>query len=440
MAISPRLLSVLGAGFTLVVIALVFSKVPLSYNIRNLTIRWKTTVLTGLAFTLVVALLTVMLAFVNGMTALTESGHPENVIVLSDGATDESWSTLLKTDLSDVDRVKGVLTDEEKRPLSSQEVYIIASQTKKPGPGQPERRRFVQVRGIDDPAIAAKVHGIELLPGGTWFSEAGVEALPTTDGIEQETAVQTVIGEGVARELGKDLNKERLQPGDVFELGPKKWKVTGIMKSSGSTFGSEVWAKRSYVSLLYGKETISTIALRTGGADKAKEVAMELTNNFKKANLQAQTETEYYSKLTATNKQFLFGAILVTVIMAFGGIFGVMNTMFAAISQRIKDIGVLRILGFTRRQVLVSFFLETMVIALIGGILGCALGSLSHGWTATSIISGGQGGFGKTVVLRLAVNANTLAAGMMLTLFMGVVGGLVPALSAMRLRPLESLR
>jgi len=128
------------------------------------------------------------------------------------------------------------------------------------------------------------------------------------------------------------------------------------------------------------------------------------------------------------------------VIMAFGGIFGVMNTMFAAISQRTKDIGVLRILGFGRRQVLVSFLLETMLIAFTGGVLGCALGSLAHGVTASSIISGGQGGFGKTVILRLVVDANTLAVGMMLTLVMGVAGGLLPALSAMRLRPLESLR
>ena len=84
--------------------------------------------------------------------------------------------------------------------------------------------------------------------------------------------------------------------------------------------------------------------------------------------------------------------------MAVGGVFGVMNTMFAAISQRIKDIGVLRILGFARWQILVSFFLESLVLALVGGLLGCALGSLADGWTATSIVCSGQGG-GKSVVL-----------------------------------------
>jgi len=118
----------------------------------------------------------------------------------------------------------------------------------------------------------------------------------------------------------------------------------------------------------------------------------------------------------------------------------VMNTMFAAISQRTKDIGMLRILGFARWQVLVSFFLETLVIALAGGLLGCALAYLFFdGATATSIVSSGQGG-GKTVVLKLIVDANTVAIGVLFTLIMGALGGLVPALSAMRLRPLESLR
>jgi ABC-type antimicrobial peptide transport system permease subunit len=116
-----------------------------------------------------------------------------------------------------------------------------------------------------------------------------------------------------------------------------------------------------------------------------------------------------------------------------------MNTMFAAISQRTKDIGVLRILGFKRWQILVSFFLESLAIALIGGAIGCALGYLVNGVTATSIVSGGQGG-GKTVILRLIVDANIVAAAMLFTLIMGALGGLLPALSAMRLKPLESLR
>ena len=125
--------------------------------------------------------------------------------------------------------------------------------------------------------------------------------------------------------------------------------------------------------------------------------------------------------------------------MAIGGVFGVMNTMFAAIAQRTKDIGVLRIVGFARWQVLVVFFLESLVLATIGGAMGCALGTVANGWTATSIVSSGAGP-GKTVILTLLVTADTLMVGMFLAIGMGALGGLIPAISAMRLRPLESMR
>ena len=91
--------------------------------------------------------------------------------------------------------------------------------------------------------------------------------------------------------------------------------------------------------------------------------------NYKKAPLQAMTETEYFSKLNATNQQFLVAIIFVTVVMSIGGIFGVMNTMFAAIAQRTRDIGVLRLMGFARWQILASFFIESMAIAVIGGLV-----------------------------------------------------------------------
>src|SRR5205823_12471157 len=114
----------------------------------------------------------------------------------------------------------------------------------------------------------------------------------------------------------------------------------------------------------------SSVLLRTANADQAKAVADELSHEFKKVALSAETEKEYYSKLTNLNAGFLAASYVVAVVMAVGGIFGVMNTMFAAISQRKGDIGILRLLGFKRWQVLVSFFTESLVIALIGGMLG----------------------------------------------------------------------
>jgi putative ABC transport system permease protein len=441
LAIATASLLVLLAEVVLVVLLFApVRKVPLTYNFRNLSVRWKTSLLTLLAFTLVVSLLVIMLAFVNGMTRLTEvSGHPENVIVLSQGATDEQFSSMMFTDAGDIERQPGVLTNEQGRPLCSTEQFLVITQPLPAEPGQPERRRFVQVRGLLDPEISGRVHGLNLYPGGSWFSQAGVQDLPAEGTATGETAIQAVLGEGAARQLGHDFKKEPLRVGDVLPLGGRKWIVVGILQSAGATFDSEVWAKGPYVAPLYGKEAISSLVLRTRDADTARAVAEDLSTNYKKSSVNAQVETEYYSKLSATNRQFLGAIGFLAIFMALGGMAGVMNTMFAAISQRTKDIGMLRILGFSRWQVLHSFFLEALVLALVGGLIGCALGSLAHGWSATSIISSGTGG-GKSVVLKLVVDARTILVGLLFTLIMGGLGGLLPSLSAMRLRPLESLR
>jgi ABC-type antimicrobial peptide transport system permease subunit len=180
------------------------------------------------------------------------------------------------------------------------------------------------------------------------------------------------------------------------------------------------------------------MVVRTEDETAAKALADDLSRNFKPA-VRAEPQMVYYSKLSDTNKQFLGAIIFVAVIMAVGGVFGVMNTMFAAISQRTKDIGVLRILGFARWQILISFFLETLFLALLGGTIGCLLGLYFDGWQATSILSSGPGG-GKTVVLKLVVDAKTIAVGLLFTLIMGSLGGFIPALTAMRLRALDSLK
>ena len=431
-----------------------WGKVPLHYSIRNLAVRWRTTIMTAMAFTLVVSLLTVMLAFVNGMYRLTDaSGHAENVIILSDGATDEIFSSLKPIDVSDIETQPGICHDSAGRPLASREVYLVVNQAIPDArPGRP-KRRFLQLRGIENPQIAAQVHGLEIYPGGTWFSQAGVQQVSDASGSQsagdsKRSLIQAVLGEGIAREMGRNRtaeqldsarNRERLDVGDTFFLDNRPWVIVGVMQSAGSTFDSEVWAKSSVVGPMFGKETLTSVVVRTDSADGAKELRKYFTEKYAKAALQAQVETDYFSALGETSKQFLYAVVFVTAVMAIGGVFGVMNTMFAAISHRTKDIGVLRLLGYARWQILAVFLIESLLIALVGGLLGCALGMLTDGWSATSVVSSGPGG-GKFVVLKLSVDANVLSAGLLMTIVMGVLGGILPALSAVRLRPLDALR
>ena len=165
-----------------------------------------------------------------------------------------------------------------------------------------------------------------------------------------------------------------------------------------------------------------------------------LSEDYKKAAVAAQVETEYYESLSETNQQFSWAIGFVAVVMSIGGVFGVMNTMFAAISQRTKDIGVLRLLGYARLAN------PRLVPAGIAGhragrrrCSAARLGSLADGWSATSVVSSNAGA-GKTVMLRLSVDASTIALGLVLTMIMGGIGGLLPSLNAMRLRALDALR
>lgn len=440
---------VLLSAFLLVLIGLqafgVVSRVPLGYNLRNLLVRWRITLLTTLAFTLVVGLMTVMLAFVNGMYALSKSSAvPGNVMVLADGSLDEAFSDIGFGDvgtLANKDYVKKAtlrIGDSDREvPLVSWELYQVVNQpilNAKPGG---RMRRFVQTRGVEDPVVSGKIHELSLYQGGKWFDEgAGVQKVP---GGGDDLYVQTDIGEGLARILGGDVGKKSLEVGDTFELGPRKWVVVGIMKSAGKTFDSEAWAKRKVAGEMLRKDTRSTAVVRVADGRDPDEVAKEITATFKTPALQARTEADYFDSLNGTNKTFLYCIIGVAAIMALGGVFGVMNTMFAAIAQRTREIGVMRILGFARWQILVSFFLESLLLALVGGLIGCALGSLVNGWSATSMMSSGSGG-GKSVMLKMVVDSRILASGLGFSLLMGCIGGLLPALSAVRLKLLDSLR
>jgi hypothetical protein len=247
-------------GLALIAVLMLVGKVPVRYNIRNLSVRWRTTVMTGLAFTLVIALSTVMLAFVNGMYKLTlGSGQPGNVLVLSEGSTDESFSNLGFSDVGDIELQPGVLRSPTGKPVASRETYVVVNQpVRVRQPGRP-KGRFTQVRGLDDAQMAGEVHGLALYPGGTWIGQQGVQSI----GPERE-AIQAVLGEGIARELGRDRpaaeraaakNPDRLDVGETFPLGGRQWVVVGVIRSSGSMFDSEVWATRDLVAKMFGQNS-----------------------------------------------------------------------------------------------------------------------------------------------------------------------------------------
>lgn len=423
------------------------AKVPFKYNLRNLQARWKTTLVTALAFTLVVALVTTMLAFVRGMDRLTEvSGRAGNVMILSDGAVDETFSNLPNASIEELpsDMQAAIEKGSDGKFLATKEVYVVAVYTIPTKSDGPAKRRFVQMRGLDDVRKAASVHGIEL-DKGDWLSASGVHEITfQKEGKSYPgTAKEVILGNGIARTFGTDVGKATLVPGDVVQIGPVNWYVAGIMKENNSSFGSEIWAVDTHVQETFGRGSgsYSSFVARTKSEAIGAAAAKTLRDNRSGLrSYNAFTEQEYFARLTETSNIFRGPIIVIAIALTIGGALGVMNTMFAAISQRTKDLGVMRLLGFKRFQILCSFLVESLVIAVLGGLVGLALAYVfADGSTVNSIV-GGQGGGGKSVVLRMTVDLSVLLSAAILTFFMGAVGGFIPSVSAMRLRPLESLR
>ncbi|MBY0458300.1 MAG: ABC transporter permease, partial [Gemmataceae bacterium] len=343
---------------------LLIGKVPLNYNFRYLWVRRRDTALTAVAFTVVVALVVVLLAFVNGMYKLNETtGVPGNVLVMSEGSTDELFSNLAHGGDVDNSMRVNLTADEKGRPINggkgvgvarvkiegdavtrlpadsprdlpeavylhSYESYIVMNQAVPVKPGQTPKRRFVQMRAFQDVRLGGAVHDIALEPGGRWISGTGVEAgSKAPDGLEY---LQCCIGEGAAATLGEDAGKPRLGIGDTFELGDRWWKVVGLMKTRGTTYGSEIWVGiENPVVRATGKgDKFTTLVLHMADdkESSARAMAYYLNEVYDQAKLKAFSEPDYYKELTKTNEQFLTAIAMMAGIMAIGGLFGVMNT------------------------------------------------------------------------------------------------------------------
>lgn len=380
--------------------------VPVSYNYRSLMVRWKTTFMTASGFTLVVAALIVMLAFINGIQEVcATSGEPENVVILSKGAGDEILSQMDRNLVSQLESTRGFAGPNGGKLLVSRELFMVANRFINKNDYQ-----VMAVRGVLP--VAFQVHSKMHFDEGRPFRPSQSEV---------------VIGKGAA-------HSNKLKIGDQFVLGRKSWRVVGVFSAAGSALESEVWCDLGELATQFRREGFyNSVVMRTSDADASVQLARILSRS-RRISVEAQTETNYYARQAEQTKFLESAAWVIAWFMGVGAIFGVMNTMYAAISQRVKDIAVMRIMGFRPLEILLSFLTESLLIALIGGCLGAALGYATNGITQNTDIGARQ------VQFAFHVDGRTLLLACAFAVIMGVVGGLFPALSAMRIKPIEALR
>lgn len=360
--------------------------------------------MTASAFMLAVSALVVILAFVEGVQTLCgESGQRDNVIVLSQGNTEEVLSAMDRQLVSRVESTAGVLRDKDGRPLCSRELFLVVTQHALEG----DEYDVLQVRGVYP--VALEVHRQVRIVQGRMFKRHHREV---------------VIGRAMA-------NKNGLGPGDKLLLRNAAWNIVGVFEAQGSAFESEIWAELDQLSSQFRRQGIlSTVVLRTASPSLAAQVASDLMNN-RAAPVEAQIESEYYRQRAELFNMLRVGAIVIAILMAIGAIFGAVSSMFAAIGERVKDIAVLRLLGFQRSAILVSFFLETLLIALVGGAGGLCIGWAVNGLSVTAPLGA------ETVAFAFKVDPWILLSGAGFALLTGAIGGILPAVSAMRVNPLE---
>jgi len=384
--------------------------IPVTYNLRNLVVRKTTTVMTALGIGLTVAVLLAILALVGGLrTSLQSSGNPLQVLVLRKGGTAELSSVVTPANFQDMKFKNGIARTNSGQPMASLEMVTVIDLESVDAP----QGINVTLRGITPLGIEMRDH--ITLVSGRWF-QAGRR--------------EVVAGESIAKRFPGARIGQRLH------FGRGDWDVVGIMSAGSGATNSEIFGDLNQISADFQRpEGLSSALLRATDPVAAKALINDISND-PRLNLDAMSETDYYDAQTSSGVVIESLGIFVSIIMGIGSSFAAMNTMYAAVARRAQEIGTLRVLGFSRGSILFSFFVESILLAALGGLVGCLLVLPLNGVTT------GIGNFltFSEIDFNFRVTPQIMALGVAFAMILGALGGLFPARSASRKEILAALR
>lgn len=385
-------------------------KLPLSYNWRNLVARKTTTLMTALGIALTVAVLLATSALVEGLrTSLSATGNPLQLIVMRKGATAELNSNRTPEDLQVIKTKRGLATNSKGEPMAALELITVVVLEGPEAPGGIN----ISVRGIT-PLGWDMRENIQIVQGRRF-----------TPGRRE-----VVVGRGVAERY------PMAALGRKIDFGRGQWEVVGIMDAGRGASNSEIFCDLNQLSSDQNRETaLSSILVRATDEVTLNALQNDLTSD-RRLNADAPTEKSYYAQQMQSAAAIQYLGIFVAIIMAVGSCFAAMNTMFAAVARRSAEIGTLRVLGFSKLSILTSFFLESILISFLGGLIGCLL---------VLPLNNLQTGIGSFVTFseisfNFAVTPALMGIGVAFALILGAFGGLFPASSAARKEILTALK
>ncbi len=385
-------------------------RLPIVYNVRNLAVRRATALMTAAGIALTVAVLLASMALVSGLRSTLEStGNRLNLLVLRNGATSELSSAMTRQTFQDLLFKPGIAKSKrDGRPMVSLEIVTA-----------------VRLPAVDN------VHGMNVTVRGLFPVGIELRDIRLREGRWVEPGRrEVVVGQAVARRC------QGAHTGGVLRFGKREWQVVGVMDGGRSAVSSEIFGDLNQVSLDFNRpQQLSSVLLRASDDAVMPALIKSLTED-KRLNAFAQTEKSYYGRQSAAADPLRMLGLFVSVIMAVGSGFTAMNSMYAAVGRRTSEIATLRVLGFKRASILLSFLFESLLLALAGGIMACVLVLPLNG-ISTAV---GNMTTMSEVVVNFRVGPDTLLTGIAYSALLGIAGGLLPARMAARKGILTALR
>jgi putative ABC transport system permease protein len=382
---------------------------PINYSLRNALIRWRSTLATVLGIALVVFVFVLLQSLAAGIEKSSgNTGDPRNVMVVRKGSTAESASLISRENLRDIRYFEEIARNEAGDPIISADVLVLVNLPRRNNGGEAN----VLLRGVTP-------RGMELRPqvklaAGRWF-EPG----------QREIVVSAKLAKRFAN----------FDIGDSFKTGNATFKVVGWLEGGGSAFDSECWLDADETRSTFERDMYSSFLIRPAD-EAAGDKLIQRIESDRRFKLKAEREVEYYRKQTLTAAPIKWLGGFLAVMMSIGAVFAAMNTMYAAVGARTREIGTLRVLGFRRRAIVYALLIEGGLLALAGGALGCLIAYYWNGHTTATM---GFETFSE-IVFQFTITPRLVAEGLIFAVIVGVAGTLLPAVRASRLPVIDALK
>jgi putative ABC transport system permease protein len=386
--------------------------IPIRYNLRNLAVRRATTLATALGVGLVVFVLAAALMLTEGLErTLSRSGHADHAIVMRKGSDNELSSSVADNQVGQIASAPGVKKGADGRPIAFGDVVAVIFVDLVGGKGKSN----LTIRGVSSDGIAFRPE-VKIVEGT--MPRPGTE--------------EVMIG----RKIGGRF--ENVDLGGSIELRKNRnAKVVGVFEAGGSSYESEIWGDKDYVGQAFGREgMVSAVRVQLDSPAVFDGFAAAVEQD-KRLGLDAVPEIEFYEKASESTSQFITAlGIIIAVFFSVGAMIGAMITMYGTVANRKSEIGVLRALGFSRTVILVSFLFESVLLALLGGLLG-SVAALALGMVKFSMMNFQT--FSE-IVFEFQPTVEILVTALVFGGMMGVLGGFLPAIRAARTAPIEAMR